>query len=232
MSARRQEVIDLVFAALKDGNKTTELEPEIVNEFNEYVRIPQFAALPLPFLTKLVGSSRLKISPDDVCKLFADNIAYNGYNSIALLGSVNFRAVSTETLLRLRELTGPDDQTITLPIIVELIAVREAIAKSQECGGARIHDFDEKGLCKRCKCAKCIQKEGVPIADVHTYADDGRCSVCGAPRCHFDNLHVFNYDGHCHICGKAQPTRCEIVGCQAAGGKDVCAICGKPIVKP
>jgi hypothetical protein len=132
----------------------------------------------------------------------------------------------------MREISSGDGDPIVLPMFNELIAIREAIEKAQECGGARIHDYTEEGVCKRCKSGKCIQKDGSQLSEVHNFGEDGRCSVCGAPRCVYDSLHVFNYDGHCHICGKAQPTRCEIVGCQAAGTSNVCAICGKPVEKP
>jgi hypothetical protein len=146
MSARRQEVIEQVFAALQNHTPTTALESLILANFEEYVRVPQFPSLPLPFLLNIVTTGRLKIHSDDICKLFVENVPYNGYNSLALLSHVNFHAVSTSTLLQMREIPGSDGEVVLLPIIAELIQVRDSIAKAQECGGARIHDFDENGV--------------------------------------------------------------------------------------
>jgi hypothetical protein len=231
MYAQREQVIEQLFTALAEHKTTADLEQEVIAHFDEYVRHQRFSALPLHFLLKIVAAGRLKIAPDDVCQLFINNVPYNGYGSFALLGRVNFHGVSTQMLLQMNEITGAEGEVMTLPMIVELIAVRDAVSKAQECGGARLHDFGEGGVCKRCGCGKCIQKDGCQLADVHNFGDDGRCTVCGAPRCMYDSLHVFDYDGHCHVCGRAQPTRCDIVGCQPAGSGTVCDICGKPVKK-
>jgi hypothetical protein len=230
MSARRQEVLELVLKALNDKTPTVELEDEVIKDFDEYVKLDPFASLPLPFLVKVVTKGRLKISGDDVCKLFVNNVPYNSYQSIQLLGPVNFRNVSTPALLPMREVADADGNTIPLPFVAEIVAARAALEETKQCGGARVHDYNEAGVCKRCGGGKCLEGTG-GLTKTHDFGDDGRCAVCGAPRCQFDSLHVFNYDGHCHICGKAQPTRCEIVGCQAIGHNPNCAICGKPIKK-
>jgi hypothetical protein len=230
MSARRLEVLELVLKALNEKTSTDELVQEIIDGFEEYVKIDQFASLPLPFLERVVTKGRLKIAADDVCKLFVNNVPYNNYESIRLLGSVNFRNVSSSALLPMREVATADAGLLPLPFFSEILAGRNELEEAKKCGGARAHEYNEKGVCKRCGGGKCIDTAG-GLTKTHDFGDDGRCAICGAPRCHFDNLHVFNYDGHCHICGKAQPTRCEIVGCQAAGTSSNCAICGKPIKK-
>jgi hypothetical protein len=230
MSARREEVLGLVATALATNQPTDAYEQEIIDNFSEYIKHGQFASLSLPFLLKIIRKGRLKIEPDAICRLFVDSVPYNDYNSLQLLGVVNFRAVSTPALLQLREVATADGGTLSFPFIGELVQLRGDLEASKQCGGARHHDYDDDGVCKRCTGAKCIAGAG-GLTETHNFLEDGRCGVCGAPRCRYDSLHVFNYDGHCHICGKAQPTRCEIVGCQTVGNAPNCSICGKPVAK-
>jgi hypothetical protein len=228
MSARRQQVLGLVSAALAANASTDEYDQEVIDNFSEYVKDGPFSALPLPYLLKILGKGRLKIEPDAVLRLFVDNFPYNEYNSLQLLSSVNFRAASTQALLQLREVATSDGGTVAFPFIAELVRLRGDLEAARQCGGARLHDYADNGVCKRCKGGKCIPGPS-GASETHNFLEDGRCGVCGAPRCQFDSLHVFNYDGHCHICGKSQPTRCEIVGCQAVGNAPNCSICGKPV---
>jgi hypothetical protein len=229
MTATREAILGEVFTALRENKPTIEFEQKIIDEFKDFVRFEQFAALRLSFLVRIVEKGRLKINPDHVCRLFVDNVAYNGSDSVVLLKGVNFHNVSTATLLTMRQVAGADGAFFEFPMITELIATREALEHALQCGGARAHDFDERGICRKCNNQKCIAEGS--LWKVHEYGDDGRCLVCGAPRCQLDSLHVFNYDGHCHICGKSQPTRCEIVGCQAVGTNPNCSICGTLIKK-
>jgi hypothetical protein len=227
--ATREAVLEEVFTALREDKPTADYEQRIINEFKDFVRLGQFPALGLPFLVKILEKGRLKINPDDVCRLFVDSVPYNGYESVVLLKVVNFRHVSTTALLTMRQVSGANGALLEFPMIVELIRLRDELTQAEKCGGPRVHDFNDAGRCKRCHDGKCIP-EGT-LWKVHDYGEDGRCLVCGEPRCKIDALHVFNYDGHCHICGKAQPTRCEVVGCQTIGNAPNCSICGKPVNK-
>jgi hypothetical protein len=228
MSTKRNAVLDAVCAAVQANQPTTELEAMIFQDIGEYIKMDRFAALPFRFLLRLVEVGSLKLSADQVCQIFVGTVPYNGYESIQLLKNCNFRAASDQALQQMREIIMQDGVVLKLPMIGEIIALRDDLAVAQECLGARTHDFDCNGICKKCYQGRCIGGSGVLTA-VHNFSDDGRCGVCGAPRCKFDNLHVFNYDGHCYICGKAQPTRCEVVGCKAIHGEPNCSICGKLI---
>jgi hypothetical protein len=230
MSPHSDEVLAEVFDALRANAPTTELEDEIVRHFGEYAKDDRFGAVSLPFLLKLVSKGKLQISPDDVCRLFIDVVPYNGYSGLALLGGVNFRRVSTPTLLQMREISAGDGAMMVLPIVDELIASRAALDRAMLCDGPRRHEFDDPGVCRLCRAGVCLGKTPDGFAQVHRFGDEGRCLVCGAPRCNVDGLHVFNIDGHCHLCGKAQPTRCDIVGCQPGPEPDFCAICDRILV--
>jgi hypothetical protein len=232
MAAKREETIRAAVKALADKAPTGELETAILAEFNEYVKSPLFASLDLPFLLKLVRSGGRKISPDAVCQLFIDNVPYSRYAAVQLLETVNISAVSTSVLLQMRELAMDDGVPLRLPLVVEIVNLRAAINESQHCGGPRSHEFNEKDVCTKCNNGKCpYGRAKGNLANVHTWDVDGRCSVCGVPRCNFDGLHPFNYDGHCHICGKSQPSKCDIVGCMPAPDGKTCGVCGKPLTK-
>jgi hypothetical protein len=232
MAAKREETIRAIAAALAAKTPTAEYEATIVNEFGEFVKNPLFASLGLPFLLKIVRTGSRKISPDAVCQLFVDSVPYDQYASLQLLENVNFSNVSTSTLLQMREISMQDGLPLRLPLVVEIINLRAAITEAQHCGGPRIHEYNDKEVCAKCQNGKCpFGRAAGGLTNVHQFGPDGRCAVCGIPRCNFDNLHPFNYDGHCHICGKGQPTKCDIVGCMAGPDGKVCGVCGKAIAK-
>jgi hypothetical protein len=232
MASKREETIKAVAKALTDKAPTAEYETSIANEFGEFVKNPLFAALPLPFLLKIVRSGGRRVTPDAICQLFVDNVPYSQYPALQLLETVNFSNVSTSVLLQMREVAMEDGLPMRLPLVIELVNLRAALNEAQQCGGPRIHEYNASDICIRCNNGRCpYGRAKGGLTNVHQFDVDGRCSICGVPRCNFDNLHPFNYDGHCHICGKAQPSKCEIVGCQASPDGKTCAICGKALVK-
>jgi hypothetical protein len=232
MALKREETIRAVAKALAEKTPTAEYESAIVGEFGEYVKNPLFASLSLPFLLKIVRSGGRKISSDAVCQLFIDSVPYNQYASVQLLETVNISTVSTSVLLQMRELAMDDGLPLRLPLVVEIVNLRAAIQEAQQCGGPRIHEYNEKDICTKCNNGKCpYGRAKGALSNVHQFGVDGRCAICGVPRCNFDGLHPFNYDGHCHICGKSQPSKCEIVGCMPAPDGKTCGVCGKPLTK-
>lgn len=225
--------------ALKHLREVYEAKPpvagmlnEIVPYFEDYLRDGHVEALPLPLLKILVnyvGPEGIKLTANQVCRLFVHAVPYHEYGALTLLENVNFHNVSDDVIATMSVVPYGDGLEMKNPFISEIIALRKKIVENNECGRPRIHDFAENNVCKRCHQAKCVAQEQAGLTTVHKYGDDGRCIVCGEPRCKYDNLHPYNYDGHCHICGKAQASRCDVVGCQRIPGSDKCPICGKTL---
>jgi hypothetical protein len=61
------------------------------------------------------------VNLDDICKLFVDTVPDIDYNGIQPLASVNFRQVSTASLLQMREVATADASPLLLPFIAELV---------------------------------------------------------------------------------------------------------------
>jgi hypothetical protein len=231
-AVQRDTTIKAVADAIAAKQPTAQYEAEIIDNFDAYVKHPALASLPIPFLLKLARADARKVQADAVCQLFVDVVPYAEYAALQLLELVNFSNVSTSTLLQMREISMSDGQPLRLPLVVELINLRATLQETQQCVGPRIHEYNYNDQCIKCQNGKCpYGKNTGQLTNTHTFGVDGRCTVCGFPRCRFDNLHPFNYDGHCHICGKAQPSKCEIVGCMPTPDGTKCAICGKPIQK-
>ncbi|OHS98616.1 hypothetical protein TRFO_34989 [Tritrichomonas foetus] len=225
-------VIDGLLQAVQNKQPTAEAETTIANNFENYLKNQRLPSLPFDVLLRILDKGMGKITPDQNCSLFVNAVPYHEYAAIRLIEKTNFHNVSTEALMQMRNISMGDGTTLDLSLVRELIAARDEVERFKDCVGPRSHTFTTKGVCTKCNNGKCPRACDVPgCAYVHVYADDGRCSICGAPRCRYDGLHPFNYDGHCHICGKKQPTRCEIVGCQEIPGNPNCPVCGKPLQK-
>mgnify|MGYP001066093812 CR=1 FL=1 len=225
-------VLDKLQEALQNKQPAGEFEQQIADNFENYLKNPRLPSLSIECLLRILDKGLNKITADQNCLLFINCVPYHEYNSIRLLAKTNFKHVSNETLLQMRQISMGDGTTLDLPMINELLRSREECNQFKDCTGPRAHTFTAKGVCIKCnegKCPRPCEYDG--LSYTHVYGDDGRCSICGAPRCKYDNLHPFNYDGHCHICGKKQPTRCEIVGCQEIPGNPNCPVCGKPLPK-
>lgn len=232
MSQQREAIIKQVRDLFDAKPPVSELFLKMVNNFDEYLRDGTVESLPLNILRQLVhflGPKGEKLTGDQVCRLFVLTVPYNEMESLSLLSGVNFHNVSSEVLQSMRVIPYGDGKEMKNPFVTELLNLRNQIDEFNECARPRYHDFDEKGICKRCKQGKCVTPCENGLSAVHKYGEDGRCAVCGEPRCRYDNLHPYNYDGHCHICGKAQVSRCEAVGCQRVPGSDKCPICGKAL---
>ncbi|KAK8889038.1 hypothetical protein M9Y10_033781 [Tritrichomonas musculus] len=226
------QVLNKLSEALQNKQPTAEYEQQIADSFENYLKLQQLPSLPIECLLRILDKGMGKITANQNCILMINAVPYHEYNSLRLIAKTNFHNVTDDVLLQLRQISMGDGTTLDLPMINELIAQREETRKFQDCVGPRRHTFTTKGVCTKChngKCPRPCEYEG--LSYTHIYADDGRCNICGAPRCKYDGLHPFNYDGHCHICGKKQPTRCEIVGCQEIPGNPNCPICGKPLRK-
>ena len=186
-------VIQGVLQAIQEKKSPAEGEQTIADNFENYLKNPRLPSLPLESLLRILDKGMNKITADQNCILFVNAVPYHEYNAIKLIGKTNFHNVSNEVLMQMREISMGDGTSITLPIVRELLRAREEVEKFKDCQGPRVHTFTTKGVCTKCNNGKCPRPCDVPgCSYVHVYGDDGRCSVCGAPRCQYDGLHPFN----------------------------------------